>query len=416
MSFPRITIIIPTRERGDVLGATIRSVCAQDYDGLDILVSDNCSTDGTADIVRAAGDPRVRYVNTGKRLSMSHNWEFALSHVSVDDRYVMVIGDDDAIVPGALDRIAALIRGTGTRAVNSTFATFIWPSADNAGMGRLLVPMRQGYEVRASKAWLQRTIEGRCWYSDLPMLYAGGAHHIALIDAVRRKTGAFFHSCQPDIYSSVALSCATERYVFSHEPFAIAGHSRHSNGASWSASGKVSACGEALKANQLFSSEANIPWHGGIPTLPDGRIPLSADLLVYESYLQAMHLHDNVLGLKPEDMLPLFLARGSPDWDRMSAWIDLFVARHGLDKTRARREAAALKWRARWDRMLEYAAALRDTYRLEPSVGVQMRDVYEASVVAATILRTRPGMLKSYTGTLARRLRWSQLAAAGAST
>jgi hypothetical protein len=399
-----ITVIIPTRERGDVLAAALRNVCAQNYDGLDILVSDNCSSDGTADVVGAVNDPRVRYVNTGRRLSMSHNWEFALSHVPVDNRYVMVIGDDDGIVPGALERIAALIRETSAKAINSNFVTFIWPNAENSGMGRLLVPMRTGHEIRDSKEWLRRVLEGRAWYSELPMLYAGGAVHVSVIDAVRQKKGTFFQSCQPDIFSSVALSCATESYAFSHEPFAIAGHSRHSNGASWSASGNGASSSDALKANQMFSSEANIPWHADIPTLPDGNIPLSVDLLVYESYLQAMYLHDDVFKLERTDMLALFLARDVADRQRIATWNQLFAQRHGLDFSTARTEAMWLRLRVKRDRLLENARAFLEYYRLEPSFGIPMRDVYEASVVAATLLRTRPGRLKSYLSTIARRL------------
>ena len=49
---------------------------------LDILVSDNFSKDSTEEVVGDIRDPRIRYVNTGKRVCMSHNWEFALSNVS----------------------------------------------------------------------------------------------------------------------------------------------------------------------------------------------------------------------------------------------------------------------------------------------------------------------------------------------
>ncbi|OZA21859.1 MAG: hypothetical protein B7X93_13530 [Hydrogenophilales bacterium 17-61-9] len=77
----KFTIIIPTRERADVLSGSLKTALMQEYDNLEILVSDNFSSDHTRDVVASFNDPRIRYVNTGKRLSMSHNWEFALSHV-----------------------------------------------------------------------------------------------------------------------------------------------------------------------------------------------------------------------------------------------------------------------------------------------------------------------------------------------
>jgi hypothetical protein len=405
---PEFTVIIPTRERGDVLGSALRTVTAQNYDALEILVSDNCSGDQTRDVVHAMHDPRIRYVKTCKRVSMSHNWEFALSHVS-GDRWVMVIGDDDGLMPGALERIAALVRETGVRAVNSAFCTYIWPRMDNEGAGRLLVPMRRGVEVRNSNVWLRRAVEGSAWYSELPMLYGGGAIHVSLVEDIRRRKGTFFQSCQPDVFSSIALASVTDRYAFSHEPFALAGHSRHSNGASWAASVVASSAGaNALQANQLFNGEENIPWHHEIALLDDGRIPLSIDLLVYESYLQAMYVHGNPLKVTHQDQLALFLARKITDTERMARWLKTFIERHRLDAEKVRNRVKFLKARLAWEKLQEHAAAFRDIYRIEPSFGIRMQDVHEASVVAATILRTRPNRIRSYTGTIAKWARRSR--------
>jgi len=80
MTTPRFTVIIPTRERAATLRHCLATVTAQDFASLEILVSDNCSSDETAAVVAANGDPRIRYLNTGRRLSMSHNWEFALGY------------------------------------------------------------------------------------------------------------------------------------------------------------------------------------------------------------------------------------------------------------------------------------------------------------------------------------------------
>ena len=103
-------------------------------------------------------------------------------------------------------------------------------------------------------------------------------------------------------------------------------------------------------------------------------------------------------------MLALFLARRIPDQERMNKWIDLFADRHGLDIETARRKAWTKRWRIKLDRLIEYAKAFHDVYRLEPAFGLKIRDVYEASIIAATLLRTRPSRLPSYTGTLVKHL------------
>lgn len=56
-SGPRITVVIPTRERADVFASALKTVTIQDYGNLDILVSDNFSGDTTEEIARGTGTP-----------------------------------------------------------------------------------------------------------------------------------------------------------------------------------------------------------------------------------------------------------------------------------------------------------------------------------------------------------------------
>jgi len=79
---PLITVIIPTRERADTLETCLQTVVAQTYPNLKIIVSDNCSNDNTKDVVLSFDDKRITYLNTGRRLSMTHNWEFAIRNVT----------------------------------------------------------------------------------------------------------------------------------------------------------------------------------------------------------------------------------------------------------------------------------------------------------------------------------------------
>ena len=115
MTTPHITVVIPTRNRAQTLLSCLRTCSAQRYANFTILVSDNASTDNTRAVVEAAGDSRIRYFNTGYFVSMSDNWEFALSHVA--EGYVTFIGDDDGLLPDAIADLARLLEGSGARAV-----------------------------------------------------------------------------------------------------------------------------------------------------------------------------------------------------------------------------------------------------------------------------------------------------------
>ena len=107
---PLINVVIPTRERADTLKFCLQTVLMQAYSNLRIIVSDNFSNDSTKDVVLRFNDERITYLNTGQRLSMSHNWEFALSKIT--DGWVTILGDDDGLLPGALERVAEIIKVT----------------------------------------------------------------------------------------------------------------------------------------------------------------------------------------------------------------------------------------------------------------------------------------------------------------
>ena len=168
MTKPKITVIIPTRERCEVLEKSLQTVTSQDYENLDIIVSDNFSSDGTEDLVRSIDDKRVRYLNTGQRISMSHNWEFALSHVS--DGWVTIIGDDDGLLPDSLYKVAQIVQATDIKAIRSSVCYYAWPASTGHVFGLLKIPVSSGHEVRDARVWLFKVLQGRASYTELPML------------------------------------------------------------------------------------------------------------------------------------------------------------------------------------------------------------------------------------------------------
>jgi glycosyltransferase involved in cell wall biosynthesis len=58
---PRVSIVIPTHNRGRLLGRSLRSLLAQTEPRFEIIVVDDASTDDTAAVVRSLSDARIRY-------------------------------------------------------------------------------------------------------------------------------------------------------------------------------------------------------------------------------------------------------------------------------------------------------------------------------------------------------------------
>jgi hypothetical protein len=388
MNDPKLTVIIPTRERCDVLIKSLQTVTAQDYHNLQIIVSDNFSSDDTEEVVRSFADTRVSYLNTGRRLSMSHNWEFALSHVA--DGWVTIIGDDDGLLPNSMTRVAQLIRSADVQAIRSHVCWYRWPSMTGKSFGRLGVPLGAGEEIRDSAEWLGKLLNGNVTYLDMPMLYNGGYVAMSALRAMKSATGSFYRSCIPDVYSAVAIASVTERYLYVHEPLAINGASRHSTGSS------QFAVNDPTKPSPIatFQSEGNIPFHEDVPLCEDGTLPTSIQALVYESYLQSAMLRPPTQKMSHAQQLAAILTTSGRHHAAVLRWARLFAARHGLD-------LAAIEAKVTLPRLLfQIRARLGDTAAMLTNYGVgseqlPIRDVYDASLAAKAIRDAAPGRISS---------------------
>jgi hypothetical protein len=99
---PLVSVVIPTFNRSDLLIFAIQSVLRQTVADLELVVSDNCSTDDTPSVVSRFGDSRIRYVRTPQHYVLADNWEFARAHAR--GTFLMFLADDDALIATALER------------------------------------------------------------------------------------------------------------------------------------------------------------------------------------------------------------------------------------------------------------------------------------------------------------------------
>ncbi len=288
MPMPSLTVVIPTRERCDTLSATLKSCVCQRLPELTILVVDNFSDDATASVVASFQDARIQYVNTGKRLAMSANWEFALQHVRSD--YVTFLGDDDALLPNAaIDLMSLVDKHIGVDAISWPSIEYGWPSCQAPQVRNLIVvPLRRGLELRSSREMLLDVINFRRAYSELPFLYKGLVR-TEVINRLRAASGGqVFHSRIPDVYFGIAACALIDKYLFSYHPYTVNGASGHSNGTS------TFAGLDGKEAERKFLSEDNLPFHPALKLCP------SLPVLIVESLLQARKLLPKLSPFQPD--------------------------------------------------------------------------------------------------------------------
>lgn len=99
MTTPKLSVCIPTRNGAAWIAETIASVTSQDVD-LEVVVSDDASSDATVDLAASSGDVRVRVERSPARLGMAANWNRAIELSS--GPFVKVLMQDDALLPDVL--------------------------------------------------------------------------------------------------------------------------------------------------------------------------------------------------------------------------------------------------------------------------------------------------------------------------
>jgi glycosyltransferase involved in cell wall biosynthesis len=99
-----VTIGIPTYNRSGCLVKAVRSALAQTYSHIEVVVSDNASTDDTLLRMREIDDPRVTLLKQPKNLGMIGNFNACLN--AARGTLFLMLSDDDLMEPDAVEQLS----------------------------------------------------------------------------------------------------------------------------------------------------------------------------------------------------------------------------------------------------------------------------------------------------------------------
>jgi glycosyltransferase involved in cell wall biosynthesis len=130
---PKVSIIIPTRNRSKFLEEAVRSVLAQTYRDFEIIIIDDASTDTTSDIIsqKFASDiksRRIKYIRNEKQMERGFS-----RNIGVDisrGEYIALLDDDDMWLPFHLEILVNFL--DTNKSVNLVFSNFINYSLEGA--------------------------------------------------------------------------------------------------------------------------------------------------------------------------------------------------------------------------------------------------------------------------------------------
>jgi GT2 family glycosyltransferase len=104
---PRVSVLVPSYNYAPLLRRCIDSVLAQRNVELELVISDDASTDDSDAIIRSYRDARVVYERQPQNLGMVPNWRRCAELASGE--YLLLLGADDYLKPDMLARCTQVL-------------------------------------------------------------------------------------------------------------------------------------------------------------------------------------------------------------------------------------------------------------------------------------------------------------------
>jgi glycosyltransferase involved in cell wall biosynthesis len=232
----KFSVLLPTRNRLDLLSKAIETVCRQDYDDWEIIVSDNFSEEDVSGYIDLLGDSRIKYLRTNSFIPVTENWNNALNCSNGD--YIIMLGDDDCLMRGYFSTLSRLI-------VEFDSPDFIYTSAFLYAYPNVIPDLPDGFlrtynkrrifQAENKPFWLERnkaiefvedSLNFRVTF-DYNMQFSLVSRK--LVNEIKQY-GQFYQSPYPDYYASNAIMLKANRILIVPKPLVTIGISPKSFG------------------------------------------------------------------------------------------------------------------------------------------------------------------------------------------
>jgi len=173
-----VSLLIASYNRARFIRRAVESCLHQSVTDLEVVVSDDCSRDGTADILREITDPRLRIHTQPANSGCWENWATVIRHAR--GRFVICLGDDDHLPPDYVERVFHVLEMCpGVEMVftpttsHTTDGTQVLHLVPDLPMGRVASPAEFMYAVCSQSmslpgTLLRRELLAACWPETLP--------------------------------------------------------------------------------------------------------------------------------------------------------------------------------------------------------------------------------------------------------
>ena len=105
-----VTVVVPCYNYGKYLPQIVQSVLSQKRVAASIIIVDDASPDGSAEVARALADDDARISVVAHKTNMGHIATYNDGLERVETEFVTLVSADDIVAPGALSRATDLMR------------------------------------------------------------------------------------------------------------------------------------------------------------------------------------------------------------------------------------------------------------------------------------------------------------------
>jgi glycosyltransferase involved in cell wall biosynthesis len=106
-SGPLVSICIPVYNGDAFIDETIQCCLNQTYQNLEIIFSDNCSTDSTIERIKSYKDPRIKIFSNATNIGLVANYRKALSYAT--GKYMTFLGADDGMELSTIEKAVTIM-------------------------------------------------------------------------------------------------------------------------------------------------------------------------------------------------------------------------------------------------------------------------------------------------------------------
>jgi hypothetical protein len=233
---PRFSVLVPTRDRPDLLGFCLEGLAQQTFSDVEVVVADNPVELPAREVFERWRRDGWRYVRAPEPLTMHDNWEFGLQHATGE--LVSVAIDKTILQPSALELASRALEDDPGADLVSWWNDGYNPDDEAGELGHgILIPTPEtrdperfdaADELRKMFSLDERRGVDPIHYFRGKIVF--GAYARTLLERIRDACGQVFFPLTPDYTSRVAALALTQGAIDMGRPLLVSYNSLRSNG------------------------------------------------------------------------------------------------------------------------------------------------------------------------------------------